>query len=67
MAVLKVIEIMADSEKSWKDAAENAVAQAAKTVKNIRSVWIKDQDALVKNGKITQYRVLTKITFAVDE
>lgn len=67
MAVLKVIEIMADSEKSWKDAAENAVAQASKTVKNIKSVWIKDQDALVKNGKIAQYRVVTKITFAVED
>lgn len=67
MAVLKVIEIMADSEKSWKDATENAVAQAAKTVKNIKSVWIKDQDALVKDGKIAQYRVTTKITFAVED
>lgn len=67
MAVLKVIEIMADSEKSWKDAAENAVAQASKTVKNIKSVWIKDQDALVRNGKIAQYRVVTKITFAVED
>lgn len=67
MAVLKVIEIMADSEKSWKDAADNAVAQASKTVKNIKSVWIKDQDAIVKNGKIAQYRVITKITFSVDD
>lgn len=67
MAVLKVIEIMADSPNSWQEAAENAVAQAGKTVNNIKSVWIKDQDALVENGKISQYRVITKITFEVKE
>jgi len=67
MSVLKVIEIMASSEKSWKAAANNAVEEAAKTVKNIKSVWIKDQDAVVKEGKIAEYRVVTKITFAVDE
>lgn len=67
MAVLKVIEIMADSEKSWQDAAENAVLQASKTVKNVKSVWIKDQDALVRNGKIAEYRVTTRITFAVED
>lgn len=67
MAVLKVIELMADSDKSWQDAAENAVAQASKTVKNIRSVWIKDQDAVVRNGKIAEYRVTTRITFEVED
>lgn len=67
MAVLKVIEIMADSDKSWQEAVENAVKEASKTVKNIRSVWIKDQDALVKDGKIAQYRVITKITFMVED
>lgn len=67
MAVLKVIEVMADSDKSWQDAAENAVAQAAKTVKNIRSVWIKDQDAVVRDGKIAEYRVITRITFEVED
>jgi flavin-binding protein dodecin len=67
MAVLKVIEVMADSKDSWQDAAEKAVKEAAKTVKNIKSVWIKDQDALVKDGKIAEYRVITKITFSVED
>ena len=67
MAVLKVIEIMAGSDKGWKDAAENAVEEAAKSVNNIKSVWIKDQDGVVKNGKIVEYRVIAKITFAVDD
>lgn len=67
MAVLKVIEIMAGSDKGWKDAAENAVEEAAKSVNNIKSVWIKDQDGVVKNGKIVEYRVVCKITFAVGD
>jgi flavin-binding protein dodecin len=67
MAVLKVIEVMADSKKSWQDAAENAVEEASKSVKNIKSVWIQDQSAIVEDGKIKSYRVNTKITFEVDQ
>lgn len=65
MAVHKVIDIMADSEKSWKDATDKAVEEAAKTVKNIKSVWVQDQSAQVEGGKIKSYRVKTKITFEV--
>ncbi len=67
MAVLKVIEIMADSPKSWEDATRKAVSQAAKSVNNIKAVWIKDQSAAVnKKGKVTSFRVTTKITFEVN-
>jgi flavin-binding protein dodecin len=66
MSVMKVIEIMAHSDKSWEDAANNAVKHAAKTVKNIRSVYIQEQSATVSNGNISNYRVDTKITFEVD-
>ena len=66
MSVLKVIEIMGDSGKGWEAAAEKAVTEAAKTVKKIKSVWIKDQSATVKNGVIKRYRVTCKITFEVD-
>jgi len=67
MAILKVIEILADSDKSWEDAAGKAVKQASRSVKNIKSVWIKDQSCSVdSNGKITAYRVATKITFAIN-
>jgi len=65
MAILKVIEVLANSEKGWDDAAKNAVEQASKTVKNIRSVYIKEQSATVKDGKIDNYRVNAKITFEV--
>ena len=65
MTVLKSIEILADSEKSWEDAAGRALAQAAGSVNHIQSVWIKDQSCSVKDGKIDAYRVTTKITFEV--
>jgi flavin-binding protein dodecin len=65
MAVLKVIEIMASSAKSWEDAAGIAVKTAGKTVKGIRSVYVQDMSAVVKNNKITEYRVNAKITFEV--
>ena len=65
MAVLKVIEVLANSDKSWEDAAKNALEQAAKSVKNIRSIYINEQSATVKDGKIDDYRVNVKITFEV--
>lgn len=66
MAILKVIEVLANSNKGWEDAAKNAVEQASKTVKNIRSVYIKEQSATVKDGKLSDYRVNVKITFEVN-
>jgi len=65
MAVLKVIEIMASSEKSWEDAAASAVKIAGKTVKEIRSVYIQDMSAVITKNKITEFRVTAKISFEV--
>jgi dodecin len=65
MKVLKVIEILANSDTSWEDAAQNAVAQAAKSVKNIKSVYVREQSATVSDGAIDNYRVNVKITFEV--
>lgn len=65
MAVLKVIEVLANSDKSWEDATENAVKQASKSVKNIRSVYLSEQSATVKDGEVDEYRVNVKITFEV--
>ena len=67
MSVLKVIEIMASSETSWEDATKNAVKTAAKTLKGIRSVYIQDQSAVVKDSNIVEFRVNCKITFEVFE
>lgn len=65
MSVLKVIEVLANSDKSWEDATKNAVEHASKSVKNIRSVYINEQSATVKDGKMDNYRVNVKITFEV--
>ena len=65
MSVLKVIEILASSEKSWEDAVRNAVKTAGKTLKGIRSVYVQDQSVVVKEGDIIEFRVNCKITFEV--
>jgi dodecin len=67
MSVLKVIEVLANSNKGWEDAAKNAVAHASKTVKHSKSVYIKEQSATVTNGEISQYRVNAKITFEIED
>ncbi|MCM5661857.1 dodecin family protein [Galbibacter mesophilus] len=66
MAVLKVIEVLANSSKSWEDAAKTAIKKASGSVKNIKSVYINEQSATVKDGEIDQYRVNAKITFEID-
>lgn len=66
MSVLKVVEILANSDKSWEDAARNGVNHASKTIKNIKSVYVKDQSVTVKDNQLSQFRVNLKITFQVD-
>jgi flavin-binding protein dodecin len=65
MAVLKVIEVLANSEESWEDAAKKALKQANKSVDHIRSVYINEQSAAVEDGEIVSYRVNVKITFEI--
>lgn len=65
MAVMKVIEVLAQSEKSWEDAAQQAVKEAAKSVRNIRSLNIENMQAVVNDGHLN-YRLDAKITFEVD-
>ncbi len=65
MAVLKVIEVLSNSDKSWEDATRKAVKQASKSVKNIRSVYVQDQSAIVKDDEVTEFRVNVKLTFEV--
>ncbi|HEY6281473.1 MAG TPA: dodecin family protein [Burkholderiales bacterium] len=61
--MLKVIEVLAESNKSWEDAAANAISRASKTLKNIKSIYIKELEAKVENNKIVRYRINAKITF----
>lgn len=62
---MKVIEVLSDSKKSWEDATANAVKRASKSVNDIKSAYVQSQSVVVKNGKVTAYRVNVKITFAV--
>lgn len=66
MAVLKVIEVLANSNDGWEDATRNAVKEASKSVKNIRSVYVNEQSCVVNGENITQFRVNVKITFEVN-
>lgn len=67
MSVIKVVEILANSSTGWEDAAQNAVKHAAKTIKNIKSVYVKEQTAVVSGENITEYRVNLKISFEVSD
>lgn len=67
MAIIKVIEVIASSEKSFDDATRNALAEAAKSVKNIKSIYIKEMNANVTNNQIESYGVNAKISFEVEE
>ncbi|MGY6215543.1 dodecin family protein [Methylolobus aquaticus] len=66
MSVLKVVEILAESEKSWEDAAQNGIDKAARTLRNIRSIYVKEMEAKVADGRITAYRINAKITFELE-
>ncbi len=65
MSVLKVIEILGNSKVSFEDAVQNVINEVSKTVKDIKSVYIKDMQVSVKENKIVEYRVNTKVTFGI--
>ena len=67
MPIVKVIEVIASSEKGIEDALQQAVTEASKTIHNIDSIFIKDIKAHVKDNKITTYGVICKISFRLDE
>jgi dodecin len=63
MSVARVTEIISSSNKSFEDAIEKGIARAVKTLKNVEGAWVKEQKVIVKNGKISEYRVDLKVTF----
>lgn len=65
MAVLKVIEILGNSTVSFEDAVQKVVREVSKTVKDIKSVYVQDMQVTVKDNKISEYRVNTKVSFGV--
>lgn len=67
MSIVKVIEVMASSPLSWEDAAQKAVREAAKTLHNIRSIYIKEHHAVVAGDTISEFRVTGKLAFELDD
>lgn len=67
MSIAKVTEVIASSTKSFNDALESGIARASKTLKGISGAWIADQKVVVTDGKISEYRVVMKITFLLED
>lgn len=66
MTIAKVSEITSTSTKSFEDAVQKGVKRATKTLKNLTSAWVADQEVMVDNGKITAYRVRLRVTFILE-
>ena len=67
MAVARVTEISSTSSKSFEDAIQSGVARATKTLRNVRSAWIKEQRVDIRDNQITEYQVNLMVTFVLDE
>jgi dodecin len=67
MSVARVVEISSTSEKSFEDAIVQGIARASKTLRQIRSAWVKEQEVTIKDGKIVAYKVNLKVTFVLDD
>ncbi len=67
MAIARVTEISASSSKSFDDAMEKGIKRASKTIRNIEGAWVQDQKLVVKKGKISEYRVVMKVSFVLED
>jgi flavin-binding protein dodecin len=67
MSVARVTEISATSEKSFEDALNEGISRATKTLRNVRSAWIKEQSVVVEGERIVRYQVNMLVTFVLDE
>jgi len=67
MSVAKIIELSCESPKSFEDAIQNGIARASKTIHNIKGAWVKEQQVIIDNNKVTLYRVDLKVTFVLDQ
>lgn len=67
MSVLKVVELLGNSNESFEDAVQQVINEASKTINDIKSVYVQDMQVTVKDNKISEYRVNAKVTFEVLE
>ena len=66
MAIAKVVEVNSSSSKCFEDAIQTGIAKVTETVKNVQGAWINEQKVVIKDNKITEYRVNLKISFLVE-
>jgi len=66
MSIAKTVEITAESSKGFEDAIQHGLSRAGKTIKNVKSAWVKDQQVDLQDGSISSYRVSLKVTFVLD-
>ncbi len=67
MSIVKVVEVIAESPKSWEDAAQNAVTEASRSVRNIRHLYVEGMQAIVEKNRIVRFRVNAKLSLVVEE
>jgi hypothetical protein len=67
MAVAKITEIQASSAKGFEDAVQVGIARAEKTLRNVTGAWVKGQKVKVEKGKVSEYRVIMKVSFILDD
>ena len=66
MSVARVVELSSTSTRSFEDAIQSGITRASKTIHNIKGAWVKEQQVVIENNKITMYRVDLKVTFVLD-
>jgi dodecin len=67
MNIVKVIEVIAESDQSWEQAAQDALMHASRTIRNIKSIYIQEMQGIVENNSIARYRINAKISFVIEE
>ncbi len=67
MSIARTTEISATSKKSFEDALNEGIERASRTIRNIKGAWIKDQEIVVENNKVSEYKVHMLVTFVLDD
>jgi flavin-binding protein dodecin len=67
MSVARITELSSTSKKSFEDAVDDGVRRACKTLKNVKSAWICDQEVAIDDGEISEYKVRLKVTFVLED
>jgi hypothetical protein len=67
MSVARIVEISSASNKSFENAIQQGIERASKTLREVRSAWVKEQEVAVEGGKIVSYKVILKVTFVLED